>query len=206
MKESVILVGCNWVVRLAYINVLWCVFTMLGGIIFGWAPATVSSFTIMRRWMEKEEFRILPYFWKIYKKEFLQANASGLINLVIFIILLTNLLILSNTSSLLTPVFIIGNWSLFLLFTIFMLIFYVVYTFVEGSTLLKYQQALFFSISRLPISLLILLVNASWVWILFQFPGLILLFSVSVSLLFTFVLARFSWLNMIANYYKGSAI
>ncbi|WP_369809985.1 DUF624 domain-containing protein [Gracilibacillus caseinilyticus] len=179
---------------------------MLGGIIFGWAPATVSSFTIMRRWMDKEEFRILPYFWKVYKKEFSQANASGLINLVIFIILLTNLLILSNTSSPFTSIFIIGNWSLFLLFTIFMLIFYVVYTFVEGSTLSKYQQALFFSISRLPISLLILLVNASWVWILCQFPGLILLFSVSVSLLFTFLLARFSWLNMVDNYYKRSAI
>ncbi|BDG36084.1 DUF624 domain-containing protein [Saccharococcus caldoxylosilyticus] len=42
---------CEWITRLACINILWMLFTLAGLIVFGIAPATVALFTIVRKWL-----------------------------------------------------------------------------------------------------------------------------------------------------------
>ncbi|MFA9556724.1 DUF624 domain-containing protein [Evansella sp. AB-rgal1] len=48
----------EWLIRLAYINILWMLFTIVGLIILGIAPATATVFTIIRKWFM--ETRIFP--------------------------------------------------------------------------------------------------------------------------------------------------
>ncbi|MEH7245434.1 YesL family protein [Neobacillus niacini] len=70
----------EWIMRLAYVNLLWIAFTLLGGMIFGIMPATIASFAITRKWvMDKEEdFPVFKTFWECYRKDFMNANLLGL--------------------------------------------------------------------------------------------------------------------------------
>lgn len=78
-----------WITRLAYLNVLWILFTVVGLGIFGLFPSTVAMFAVTRKWLiEDKDVPIFSTFWETYKKEFFRANVIGLI-LSIIIYLLT---------------------------------------------------------------------------------------------------------------------
>jgi uncharacterized membrane protein YesL len=75
---------CEWLMRLALINVLWLGFTLAGVGILGWAPATVATFTLVRKLLlsRDEEVPILSTFIQAFRKEFIHANMLGLLLLV----------------------------------------------------------------------------------------------------------------------------
>lgn len=65
----------EWVTRIAYVNILWSLFTVLGLVVAGIAPATVSIFTITRKWVKgNTDDKIFPVFWNTYKAEFVKSN------------------------------------------------------------------------------------------------------------------------------------
>ncbi|MBO0588117.1 DUF624 domain-containing protein [Sporosarcina sp. E16_8] len=71
-------------IELAYINLLWIFFTLVGLIAFGFFPATAAMFAVVRKLIRDEEkFKILPTFWTLFRTEFLKTNGFGLIFLVI---------------------------------------------------------------------------------------------------------------------------
>ncbi|WP_134698808.1 YesL family protein [Ammoniphilus sp. YIM 78166] len=71
---------CEWVMRLAYVNLLWVVFTLAGLIVFGAMPATLAMFAVARRWvMGDGDVPVFPLFWKVYQAEFKRANGLGLL-------------------------------------------------------------------------------------------------------------------------------
>jgi uncharacterized membrane protein YesL len=71
---------CEWIVRLAIINTLWVLFSLAGLGIFGWAPATAATFAVMRQWfLYKRDIPLLKTFFSFYKKDFIRANAIGLL-------------------------------------------------------------------------------------------------------------------------------
>ncbi len=41
----------EWITKIAYLNLLWLGFTLLGLIIFGIFPATAATFTVARKWV-----------------------------------------------------------------------------------------------------------------------------------------------------------
>jgi uncharacterized membrane protein YesL len=70
----------EWVMRLAYVNILWISFSLLGLVLFGFFPATVAMFTVVRKWVRKEtDVPVFKLFWTTYKAEFLKSNLLGLI-------------------------------------------------------------------------------------------------------------------------------
>ncbi|MFB5660970.1 YesL family protein [Alteribacillus sp. HJP-4] len=71
----------EWLMHLSYINLLWMVFTIAGLGIFGWAPATAASFSVLRKlFMAEEEVdSIFRTFTHHYKKEFVPANLIGIV-------------------------------------------------------------------------------------------------------------------------------
>jgi len=70
----------EWVTRLAYVNFLWVFFTLAGLGLFGFFPATVAMFAVVRKWVRKEtDVPVFPLFWKTYKADFLKSNRLGLI-------------------------------------------------------------------------------------------------------------------------------
>ncbi|MFC0473008.1 YesL family protein [Halalkalibacter kiskunsagensis] len=79
----------EWIMRLVFINMLWVVFTLVGLGIFGWAPATAATFTVIRKMLlsRGEDVPIVRTFIQTYRKEFMHANTLGLLILFSIIIL-----------------------------------------------------------------------------------------------------------------------
>lgn len=72
--------ACNWICYFFYLNIMWVICTVLGGVIFGFAPSTVALYTVTRKAaIEQEHVPVFKTFWKVYKSEFWKANLLGLI-------------------------------------------------------------------------------------------------------------------------------
>lgn len=68
----------DWFIKVVYLNVLWFFFSLLGLFVFGFFPATIALFSVIRLILIKEEdVAIFTTFWKFYKREFLKGNGIG---------------------------------------------------------------------------------------------------------------------------------
>ncbi|WP_186668381.1 YesL family protein [Sporosarcina sp. BP05] len=71
-------------IELAYINILWIVFTLIGLVAFGIFPATTAMFAVVRKLIKDEEkFKIFPTFWNSFRADFLKVNGLGLVFLTV---------------------------------------------------------------------------------------------------------------------------
>ncbi|MEK3890043.1 YesL family protein [Bacillus sp. FSL K6-3431] len=74
----------EWIFRVMYVHILWVVFTILGLGIFGFMPATSAVFSVIRKWLMKEDdISIFPYFYQTYKSSWKSSNLIGLVMLII---------------------------------------------------------------------------------------------------------------------------
>src|SRR5690625_661752 len=90
----------DWVTRVALLNVLWIVFTLLGAVILGSFPATAATFTITRKWVSGEtDIPVVKTFWECYKKDFVQSNLLGYILSVIAYVLYLDFVFLTVSPS-----------------------------------------------------------------------------------------------------------
>ncbi|MDQ0257351.1 putative membrane protein YesL [Evansella vedderi] len=81
----------EYFILLLYLNLLWLCFTLLGGIVFGWAPSTTAMFAVLRQWIKGEEGPVFTTFWKTYRQEFLRSNGLGIMIVVMAYVLYVNL-------------------------------------------------------------------------------------------------------------------
>nr|WGD58452.1 YesL family protein [Bacillus subtilis]WGD81504.1 YesL family protein [Bacillus subtilis]WGD83543.1 YesL family protein [Bacillus subtilis]WGD94165.1 YesL family protein [Bacillus subtilis]WGE02898.1 YesL family protein [Bacillus subtilis] len=71
---------CTWVMRLAYLNVLWILFSLAGLIVFGLMPATAAMFTVAREWAKgNTDAPVFSVFFRTFKKEWRASQILGLI-------------------------------------------------------------------------------------------------------------------------------
>src|SRR5699024_1695038 len=74
---------CEWIMRVAYINLLWIGFSILGLGVLGVIPSTVAMLGVIRKsLMAENDIPILKTFWDRYKTEFLRSNLLGYIFLI----------------------------------------------------------------------------------------------------------------------------
>lgn len=90
---------CDWVAKLAYINLLWILFTLSGFVVFGFFPATIAMLATLRQFIRKNHSPVFQTFWQYYKKEFFKSNKLGLIIAIIGLILYMNITFLQSTSN-----------------------------------------------------------------------------------------------------------
>ncbi|WP_309090389.1 YesL family protein [Domibacillus sp.] len=70
---------CEWVTRLAYLNVLWIAFSLAGLLVLGFFPATAALFAVTRKWaMGETDIPVFRTFWRTYKELFWRSNRLGL--------------------------------------------------------------------------------------------------------------------------------
>ena len=120
----------EWITRFAYLNLLWLSFTVVGGVLFGFFPATIAMFAVTRQWLKGNTDKpILQSFWQYYRKDFLKSNLLGIFIVIIAIIIIADILyIKANNNEFLTWTY-IPLFAFMLLFT--MLLFYIFPTFVH---------------------------------------------------------------------------
>ena len=82
--------ACEAIMKIAWLNALWVLFTLGGGIVFGWAPSTAAMFTVVRRLLGRTDAPVFKTFYQTYKKEFFKTNGIGLILLAAGTILFVN--------------------------------------------------------------------------------------------------------------------
>ncbi|UOY92240.1 DUF624 domain-containing protein [Ectobacillus sp. JY-23] len=83
-----------WIARLACLNILFLLFTLLGFGLFGVFPALFAMISVLRQWLRGEETRPVRMFWRTYRRSFLYANRLGACLLVCAAILLSDLYVL----------------------------------------------------------------------------------------------------------------
>lgn len=167
----------EWITRLAYLNLLWILFSLAGGLIFGFFPATIAMFAISREWLKGNfDIPILKSFWDYYRRDFLKSNLLGIfISIIIFLIAIDIIYIQGNTNGLLTWTY-IPLFAFMLLFI--MLLFYIFPAFVHYDIKVQYVMKNSFLIMLInPISsLLIILCLVPLFFIMKSFPALAFIF------------------------------
>lgn len=172
---------CDWIARLAYINLLWIGFSLAGLILFGFMPATVAMFTIIRKWiMGENDFSIFQTFWQTYKTEFLKSNVLGGILMIIGGLLLLDLRISQSGTtafSLIMSLLMISG-----LFILFLMVLYALPIFVHFNLSIFniMKTAFVLSISQ-PIFTIVMIVGSIAVYFMvINIPGLIPFFGGSL--------------------------
>ncbi|MBP2241527.1 putative membrane protein YesL [Cytobacillus eiseniae] len=90
-------IATEWITKFAYINLLWLGFSLAGLVVVGFFPATISMFTIIRKWLMGEtDIPIFRTFWTTYKSEFIRSNQLGFIILVVMGLIVLDLVIIKN--------------------------------------------------------------------------------------------------------------
>jgi uncharacterized membrane protein YesL len=175
----------EWVMRLAYVNLLWILFTLLGGIIFGAMPATVAAFTIARKWtMDKEEeIPVFKTFWESYRRDFVKSNLLGLFLLAGGVLLYLYHANLDLLPSALAPIFKVIFYSVVLIYGFIVAFIFPVFVHYNVSMKQYFLNALVISLSFphfASLNLFILMVT----FILFQYiPILAVFFGISINVI-----------------------
>lgn len=90
---------CEWITRLAYLNLLWIAFTLLGFVTAGILPSTIAMFSVVRKWLRQEtEIPVFSTFWDVYKRGFWKANQIGLVLGLLFSTIAAGGLLLGSVS------------------------------------------------------------------------------------------------------------
>ncbi|MCD8509329.1 MAG: YesL family protein [Bacillus sp. (in: Bacteria)] len=182
---------CEWIMRFAYLNLLWIAFTLLGFIVAGIFPATVAMFTVTRKWVMKEtEIPIFHSYFQAFKREWLKSNIVGGIFVSIVAFIYLEFTIINKYNYVLLQ---FSKYPLLLLVILCSLM--VLYVF---PTYVHYQVNL---LKVLKNSLFISLVNPFWTTVMVL--SLILIYSlirILPSLLFIFGASVSSFVLMWASY------
>ncbi|MFP5115402.1 YesL family protein [Bacillaceae bacterium C204] len=172
----------EWIMRLAYVNLLWILFTALGFVLLGFMPATVAMFTVTRKWIQgNDHVPVFKLFWKTYRRDFFRANIMGLVLFAIGFILFMDLRYIQDLEGILFEVvyyvlFIMG--VMFLLTTLYIfptIVFYDIKLFqiIKFSFLMAITYPLR-STYMLATALVVVYLNKSFTFLLPFFSGSLL--------------------------------
>ncbi|KAA6481654.1 YesL family protein [Bacillus swezeyi] len=184
MEQSVsmgrVLSFCEWVMRLAYTNLLWFVFMLLGLGVLGFMPATAALFAVMRKWvMGRSDIPVFHTFWQAYRGEFFRSNVIGLILLAVGTIIYIDLAFIYPENIFLHilrfVIMVFGFLFLIMLFYVFPLLAH-----FEWKKRLYLKFSLILGISYLQYTLTMMAITALLYLVFAYLPGIVPFFSVSL--------------------------
>lgn len=168
----------DWVARLALLNVLWLVFTVLGIGVFGLFPSLAATFTVTRKWVSGEtDIPVVKTFWRSYKKEFIKSNGLGYIMALIGYILYLDFVFLtvSESTTILTIPFILIT----IIFLLTLLYVFPVFVYYDMKIIQVIKNSFFIMVLN-PLPTFIMLLGTLGIGVsLWKFQGIIIFFGVS---------------------------
>jgi uncharacterized membrane protein YesL len=166
----------TWLFRLMWLQLLWIAFTLLGAVLFGFFPATISLFSIIRKWIRGDtEIHIFRIFAAAFKESFVRSNLIGLLFMAIGLFLAVDVY-LSQTY--LGNAFVhIGILICTLLYTMTVLFFFPAYVHYNLKTFTYVKQAFLMIFVRPLQSILILCSALVMLMIVYVVPFLGILFA-----------------------------
>ncbi len=179
----------EWVMRLAYVNLLWILFTLVGAVFFGIGPATAAMFAVNRKWIQDEDIGVFKTFWKSYRTEFKRANLLMFTLGVIGFLLYLDARFFFTQEGLIYVFFSYFTVGLFIIYFMVLLYIFPVFVHYEFKLFQYIKSAILFAFSNPLITILMAAGCFVVYYLTFSVSGLIPFFGVS---LYSFVLMLFS--------------
>jgi uncharacterized membrane protein YesL len=171
----------EWIMRLAYVNILWIAFTFLGLVVLGFFPATAAMFAVVRKWvMGDSDIPVFKTFWNSYRTEFTKVNLLGLVIIVIGLILYIDLRIFPFENGWIFLSLRVILISLFFVYLVMLIYFFPVYVHYDLKFFKHIKYALMMGIAAPLQTILLLVVTYAVYFIMVSIPGLIPFFSGSL--------------------------
>jgi uncharacterized membrane protein YesL len=169
---------CEWIMRLAFANLLWILFSVAGLLVFGIMPASVALFTLVRKWQMKEtDIPVWRTFLTVYRQEFKRSNGLGLCLSLSGAFLLIDFLYLRTVDgalqlALLVPLIIIATFYITAVLYIFP-----VYVHYDIKMIDYLKNAFFLGVLNFHITLLMLVSLTAVIFLILYQPALVPFFS-----------------------------
>jgi uncharacterized membrane protein YesL len=175
--------GCEWIMKLAYINLLWILFSLGGLIVFGVFPATVSLFSIVRKWLVNKEsdLPIFHTFFQIYKNEFFKVNKLGLILVIFGLFLYYDYKFIMAAGGMIQYTLTIPLLIITSFYFITFLYLFPVYVHFDQKFFQYVKNSFYIGILNLDITILIVILIGLMGYFFSAIPGLLPFFSLSVT-------------------------
>lgn len=178
----------DWIAKLALLNVLWILFTLLGGVLLGIGPATYSVYSLIRKKLRMGDIaKIVSSFYEEWKKSFAVGNKLfAIIGGVAFFLYVDYQLIEVLPAHPIIPLLVIPALVIVsLLWTVLSLFVFSIVTHFEYSILESFKKAFWFIlISPLEIFIVIMAISVNGL-IIKLIPASFLFFSITPLLLIT---------------------
>ena len=139
---------CEWITKLACLNLLWLMFTIAGLGVFGLFPSTTAMFTVTKKWLEEgEDVRLFKTFYHTFKEEFWRSNGLGIIITGISLIFYVDLKILTMMTD---DAYYVGIplLSLLIICSVILLYLFPVYVHYKGTYLQLFKNAFLISVAK----------------------------------------------------------
>ncbi|WP_188454870.1 YesL family protein [Virgibacillus oceani] len=185
----------EWITRFAYVNLLWILFSLLGGIVLGFFPAAIAMFSIVRQWIKgNTDIPIMKSFWEFYKADFWKSNRLGLFYAAIVVIITIDIFYIQVNHVL--------DWRNIPLFAFMLLIalftFYVFPAFVhyDLNVLSVMKNALLIMLIS-PVHSILMTISIVSIYLIIQvLPALAFIFGGSIYALITMGLGYHAFINV----------
>lgn len=179
----------EYITTIAYLNLLWLFFTLIGGVILGIHPATAALFIALRRCRKEDVYTVdFKSFKQDFKHEFKKANILGVYITGVLALLVVNGALLFTNEAIVHPVIGVVYVLSIVLSTILLIYVYAVYEYFDkpAHTIITYAIIIGMAnpLVTVPLILLVLLLSAA----IYSTSGLPLFFGVSAT---AFVIVKY---------------
>ncbi|WP_096437171.1 YesL family protein [Alteribacter populi] len=171
----------EWIMRLAYLNLLWILFSVLGIVVLGFFPATVAMFAIVRKWIkDDEDLPVFTEFLSNYKTEFFRSNLLGLVIIAIGVLLFFDFQLLSHYSGDFIQILFYPLLSIAIILLLTLLYLFPAYVHYEVNLFQLVKNSLILMILKPISTILMLITTVSWFLIFSWIPALAFFFGGSL--------------------------
>ncbi|MFD1172321.1 YesL family protein [Oceanobacillus picturae] len=171
----------SWIVRLAYVNMLWLLFSLRGFLLAGVFPATVAALGVSRKWVSGEQdIKIWKTFKEGYTSEFKAANALGWILTAIGSLLYVNYRVLQGLQETVSFIVPFAFYFIIIVYILVIIWSFPLLTHYQTNILQHLKNAFIIGFSKVHISIGIGILGFISIYLSLEYPALIPFFLFSV--------------------------
>jgi len=169
------------ILQMAWLNVLWFIFTLLGLVIGGVFPATTSAMSVAQKWLQDGKINsTYPTFKKTYKTEFKKSNFIGFSIVSIMILLYLNYYALLQFGKQMPIIIVFAYYLLIILFSFLCVWLFPLLSRYQAKVVQHFKNAFIIGLIKFPSTLAMIGSVFLIIYFSLMIPSLILFFSVSL--------------------------
>ncbi|MDQ0207838.1 YesL family protein [Alkalicoccobacillus murimartini] len=182
----------EWIMRMAYINILWVGFTLAGLVVFTIFPATFAMYAVIRKWiMGEDDVPVFKTFFSYLKKDFIRGNIIGLFLVLIgFVLYVDFQFLLTFAGEGIVAYFYYPVLFVTLIVALGTIFVFPVFVHYQLKNVQVFKTAFFLMAVNPALSILMLVALGVALYAMFSFPATVIFFGASVP---AYIIMRISY-------------